>query len=96
MFTNHARIRMNERGVTKTEIEGCIRNGSWRFCQNGVYGRYYKGLMVVLHPISGLIITAWRGEDHHKEKIRAPVKKDKKKYTDDKHVLRSNFTRFNI
>ena len=94
MFTNHARMRMNERDVAPTEIEQCIKKGSWSFCNNGVYGRYYKGLMVVFHPISGLVITVWRGEDSCKDKVRQPVKKDKKKYKDSKHVLRPGFSRY--
>jgi Domain of unknown function (DUF4258) len=96
MYTNHARIRMNERCVTPTEIEQCIKKGSWVFCKNGVYGRYYQGLMVVFHPISGLVITVWKGVNHCKENIHQPIKKDKKKYTDDKHVLRTGFSRFDV
>ena len=94
MFTNHAHVRMNERGVAQVEIEHCIKKGDWVFCKNGIYGRYYKGLMVVLHPISGLVITVWKGENPYKDKIRQPIKKDKKKYTDNKHILRTGFSQF--
>ena len=96
MFTKHARIRMNERGITPTEVDQCIQRGSWNFRNKTIYGRYYQGLTVVYHPFSMLVITAWKGEKPQKDNIRQPIVKDKNKYRDDKHVLRSGFSRFNI
>lgn len=67
-FTPHALQRMNERGISRGEVEKAVTLGVRTVEKDGIIYRYKK-IIVVMSPNSNTVITVYKNEKFIKEPI---------------------------